>query len=158
MPPDFLPSSCSFQIHLLTRLLQQLDSSTNTTSGHDNTDLNNHLMAGTPPPPSELSIATFESDASEIVRMARQAQLTQVQQEQVRDLFTLASNIVNGQGYSKVSEEQLRLKEKAEELRDELDATKKTLAATGRELGIVKMQIEDMFTMRRVSIRQTMST
>ncbi|KAF4848390.1 hypothetical protein CGCSCA4_v004769 [Colletotrichum siamense] len=90
--------------------------------------------------------------------MARQAQLTQVQQEQVRDLFTLASNIVNGQGYSKVSEEQRGLKEKAEELRDELDATKKTLAATGRELGIVKMQIEDMFTMRRVSLRQTRST
>lgn len=90
--------------------------------------------------------------------MARQAQLSQVQQEQVRDLFTLASNIVNGQGYSRVSEDQLRLKEKAEELRDELDATKKTLAATGRELGIVKMQIEDMFTMRRVSLRQRMST
>ncbi|KAF3808645.1 hypothetical protein GCG54_00006512 [Colletotrichum gloeosporioides] len=133
-----------------------LDSSTNTTNGHDNTDLSNHLMTGTPPS-SEL-IATFESDASEIVRMARQAQLTQVQQEQVRDLFTLASNIVNGQGYSKVSEDQLRLKEKAEELRDELDATKKTLAATGRELGIVKMQIEDMVTMRRASFRQTMST
>ncbi|KAK1845764.1 hypothetical protein CCHR01_11618 [Colletotrichum chrysophilum] len=90
--------------------------------------------------------------------MARQAQLTQVQQEQVRDLFTLASNFVNGQGYSKVSEEQLRLKEKVEELRDELDATKKTLAATGRELGIVKMQIEDVFTMRRVAFRQTIST
>ncbi|KAI8229094.1 hypothetical protein K4K53_005644 [Colletotrichum sp. SAR 10_77] len=99
-----------------------LDSSTNTTSGHDNTDLNNHLM------------------------------------EQVRDLFTLASNIVKGQGYSEVSEDQLRLKKKAEELREELDATKKTLAATGRELGIVKMQIEDVFTMRRVSLRQTMST
>ncbi|KAI8236607.1 hypothetical protein K4K57_007331 [Colletotrichum sp. SAR 10_99] len=135
-----------------------LDSSTNTTSGHDNTDFNNHLMTGTPPPPSELSIATFESDASEIVQMARQAQLTQVQQEQVRDLFTLASNIVKGQGYSKMSEDQLRLKAKAEELREELDATKKTLAATGRELGIVKMQIEDVFTMRRVSLRQTMST
>lgn len=90
--------------------------------------------------------------------MARQAQLTQVQQEQVRDLFTLASNIVNGQGYSKVSGDQLRLKEKAEELRDELDATKKTLAATGRELGIVKMQIEDVFTMRRIAFRHTMST
>ncbi|KAJ5007966.1 hypothetical protein K4K48_009729 [Colletotrichum sp. SAR 10_66] len=100
-----------------------LDSSTNTTSGHDNTDPNSHLM-----------------------------------QEQVRDLFTLASSFVNGQGYSRVSEDQLRLKEKAEELREELDATKKTLAATGRELGIVKMQIEDVFTMRRVSLRQTMST
>ncbi|EQB51088.1 hypothetical protein CGLO_09409 [Colletotrichum gloeosporioides Cg-14] len=116
------------------------------------------MAKGTETPPSrELSIATFEGDASEIVRMARQAQLTQVQQEQVRDLFTLASNIVKGQGYSKVSEDQLRLKEKAEELRDELDATKKTLAATGRELGIVKMQIEDMVTMRR-SFRQTMFT
>ncbi|KAJ3954838.1 hypothetical protein N0V92_008642 [Colletotrichum tropicale] len=152
---DFEPSHAS---GVAASEAPMLSSPASTTNAQDTVDVNNHLMTGTPPPSSELSIAIFESDASEIVRMARQAQLTQVQQEQVRDLFTLASNIVKGQGYSKVSEEQLRLKEKAEELRDELDATKKTLAVTGRELGIVKMQIEDMFTMRRVAFRQTMST
>ncbi|KAK2742453.1 hypothetical protein CKAH01_18488 [Colletotrichum kahawae] len=88
--------------------------------------------------------------------MARQAQLTQVQQEQMRHLFKLASNIVNAQGYSKVFADQLCLKEKVEEIQNELDATKKklndtkeNLAATDYELSILRMQREDMFTIRR---------
>ncbi|KAH0435138.1 hypothetical protein CcaCcLH18_05036 [Colletotrichum camelliae] len=133
-----------------------LNSHTTTTSGHGNIDPNNHLMTGTLPPSNDLSIATFERDSSEIVRMARQSQLTQVQQEQMRHLFMLASNIVNAQGYSKVFADQLCLKEKVEEIQNELDATKKklndtkkNLAATGYELSVFRRQRRDMLTIRR---------